>query len=190
MIRRPPRSTLFPYTTLFRSLNCCIDPAGPNHLRGAPGRFRQVLANLLANAVKFTERGEVLVRVATLVETETQLTLRFAVSDTGIGIEPKAVPLIFQPFTQADGSTTRKFGGTGLGLTISKQIVELMKGEIGVESAPRKGSVFWFTLPFQKQAGAEKPVPGLEDFAGASVLVAEPHENSRNIISEMLAAIP
>jgi len=171
-------------------LNCWIDPAVPNHLRGDPGRFRQVLANLLANAVKFTERGEVLVRVGTLVETENQITLRFAVSDTGIGSEPKAVPLIFQPFTQADGSTTRRFGGTGLGLTISKQIVELMKGEIGVESAPGKGSVFWFTLPFQKQAVAEKAVPGLEDFADASVLVAEPHDSSRNIISEMLAAIP
>ncbi|HTD86242.1 MAG TPA: PAS domain-containing protein, partial [Candidatus Binatia bacterium] len=171
-------------------LNCWIDPGVPNRLRGDPGRFRQVLANLLANAVKFTERGEVLVRVTTLVENENQLTLRFAVSDTGIGIEAKAVPLIFQPFTQADGSTTRRFGGTGLGLTISKQIVELMKGEIGVESAPTKGSVFWFTLPFQKQAGPEKPLPDIEDFSGAIVLVAESHETSAQIISEMLSALP
>src|SRR5204863_9015599 len=168
-------------------LNCWIDAGVPNRLRGDPGRFRQVLANLLANAVKFTEKGEVLVRVTRLAENEDHLTLRFEVSDTGVGIEAKAMPLIFQPFTQGDGSTTRKFGGTGLGLTISKQIVELMKGEIGVESAPGKGSVFWFTLPFQKQAAAEKAVPGLEDFVGASVLVAEPHESSRNIISEMLA---
>ena len=165
-------------------LNCWIDAAVPNALRGDPGRFRQVLANLLANAVKFTEKGEVLVRVTRVSENDQQVTLRFAVTDTGVGIDAKAMALIFQPFTQGDGSTTRKFGGTGLGLTISKQIVELMKGEIGVESAPSKGSVFWFNLPFQKQA---RPLRAVEDeFHGLSVLIAEPHETSRSIFAEML----
>jgi two-component system, sensor histidine kinase and response regulator len=171
-------------------LNCWIERDVPNRLCGDPGRFRQVLANLLANAVKFTEKGEVLVHVTRVNETDDQVTLRFAVSDTGVGIEPKAMSLIFQPFTQGDTSTTRKFGGTGLGLTISKQIIELMKGEIGVESAAGKGSLFWFHLPFQKQPGPEKPPPSVEDFAGASLLVAEPHETSRTILSEMLGRLP
>lgn len=172
-------------------LNCWIDANVPNLLRGDPGRFRQVLANLLANAVKFTEKGEVLVRITRLTETDSQVNLHFAVSDTGVGIEARAMPLIFQPFTQGDGSTTRKFGGTGLGLTISKQIVELMKGEIGVESTAGKGSLFWFNLPFQKQTGTtEKRPVRAEDFSGASVLVVELHETSRNIIGELLGRLP
>ncbi|HTD87167.1 MAG TPA: response regulator, partial [Candidatus Binatia bacterium] len=170
-------------------LNCWIDAAVPNRLRGDPGRFRQVLANLLANAVKFTEKGEVLVRVTRLAENEDHLTLRFEVSDTGVGIEAKAMPLIFQPFTQGDGSTTRKFGGTGLGLTISKQIVELMKGEIGVESRAGKGSIFWFNLPFQKQPGPEKPLVAAEELSNVSIMVAEPHETSRSIFAEMFGSL-
>ena len=170
-------------------LNCWIDAHVPNRLRGDPGRFRQVLANLLANAVKFTEKGEVLVRVTGLNETDDHVTLRFEVSDTGVGIEAKAMPLIFQPFTQGDSSTTRKFGGTGLGLTISKQLVELMKGEIGVESSAGQGSMFWFNLPFQKQRGPEKPAVPVEDFSTVSVLIAEPHETSRNIFAEMMGSL-
>ena len=171
-------------------LNCWIDASVPNALRGDPGRFRQVLANLLANAVKFTEKGEVLVRVTRVAEPDHNVTLRFTVSDTGVGIDPKAMALIFQPFTQGDGSTTRKFGGTGLGLTISKQIVELMKGEIGVESAPNQGSVFWFNLPFQQQSAAPRPLRTSDDeLANVSVLIAESHETSRNIFSEMLACL-
>jgi two-component system, sensor histidine kinase and response regulator len=166
-------------------LNCWIDASVPNALRGDPGRFRQVLANLLANAVKFTEKGEVLVRVTCAKETDHEVTLRFAVTDTGVGIDPKAMALIFQPFTQGDGSTTRKFGGTGLGLTISKQLVELMKGEIGVESAHNRGSVFWFNLPFQKQA-APAATRATDDLTNLSIVIAEPHETSRNIFAEML----
>jgi CheY-like chemotaxis protein/nitrogen-specific signal transduction histidine kinase len=166
-------------------LNCWIDAGVPNRLRGDPGRFRQVLANLLANAVKFTEKGEVLVRVTRSSETDDQVMLHFAVTDTGVGIDAKAMSVIFQPFTQGDGSTTRKFGGTGLGLTISKQIVELMKGQIGVESNAGKGSIFWFDLPFQKQSGPEKPSASVDELSNISILFAEAHETSRNIFTEM-----
>ena len=133
-------------------LGCWIEADVPVLLRGDPGRLRQVLANLLSNAVKFTERGEVLVCVRRTSETPARATLRFAVEDTGVGMDAKTLPNIFAPFTQGDTSTTRKYGGTGLGLSICKQLVELMEGHIGCESNSGRGSTFWFEIAVAKQA--------------------------------------
>src|SRR6185503_8404231 len=148
-------------------LVCWLPPEIPKRLRGDPGRLRQVLLNLLANAVKFTEKGEVFLQVERMNESQLDVTLRFTINDTGIGIAPQVQSRLFQPFTQADSSTTRKYGGTGLGLAISKQIVELMHGQIDVESQPGKGSSFSFTALIEKQpAGAATVAPGEGLFAG------------------------
>jgi CheY-like chemotaxis protein/anti-sigma regulatory factor (Ser/Thr protein kinase) len=139
------------------TLVCEIAPNVPNDLVGDPTRLRQVLLNLLGNAVKFTQSGEVSLRVALDPAASILTALRFTVSDTGIGISGEKLDQVFERFTQADSSTTRRFGGSGLGLTISKRLVELMGGRIWVESQVGKGSVFAFTVPLEVWAAANRP---------------------------------
>jgi PAS domain S-box-containing protein len=133
-------------------LRASIDPDVPGELRGDGGRLRQVLINLLGNAIKFTSRGEVTLRISVDRQTEETASVRFRITDTGIGIDADTQTRLFQAFTQADGSMARRYGGTGLGLAICKQLVEKMRGDIGVESAAGAGSTFWFTVEFPKQS--------------------------------------
>ena len=139
------------------AFSCVLDPAAPRLLRGDPGRLRQVLVNLIDNAIKFTAAGEVSVKVETLRNADSRALMRFEVRDTGLGIPDDKLASLFSSFTQLDGSTTRQFGGTGLGLSLSKRLVELMGGEIGVESQEGKGSLFWFTVEFAVPAWGDPP---------------------------------
>ena len=165
-----------------------LDPAVPQFLKGDPGRLRQVLLNLISNAIKFTEQGEVVIRVGLEKETPTQAILRFNISDTGIGIPEKRRNRLFKPFSQVDASTTRTYGGTGLGLAISCQLVDMMKGCISVESREGRGSIFWFTAEFEKQQEPEsQTVIPPEDIEGKRVLVVDDHAVNREILCSYLS---
>jgi PAS domain S-box-containing protein len=157
-------------------------------LRGDAGRVRQVLMNLIGNAVKFTERGEVIVSAKVEEETEHDVKLRFAVSDTGIGISQEGLARLFRPFTQENGSTTRKYGGTGLGLTISKQLVELMGGSIGVDSQQGHGSTFWWNATFGKQPAPQGQPPPRKNLAGIRCLIVDDNETNRKIVHHYIVS--
>jgi PAS domain S-box-containing protein len=157
----------------------------PCALRGDQGRLRQVLINLLGNAIKFTARGEVALKISLSGGDESRPVLRFEIRDTGIGISEKALGTLFGVFTQADSSTTRKYGGTGLGLSISKRLVELMGGAIGVESQEGWGSLFWFTLPFDKQPGTPARQPKAR-LLGVKCLIVDDNTASREIAGSHL----
>jgi two-component system, sensor histidine kinase and response regulator len=166
-----------------------LPPEVPRLLRGDPGRLRQVLVNLIGNAIKFTQGGEVVVRVAQLTETDNRVLLRFEVRDTGVGITAAVQEKLFQAFTQADSSTTRRYGGTGLGLAIAKQLVIMMDGQIGVESEPGRGSMFWFTAQFEKPAWDQPPLAGARDgWSDLRVLVVDDNATSRQILRHQIFA--
>ncbi len=170
-------------------LFCSAEPAVPTLLRGDPGRLRQILTNLAGNSVKFTQKGEVAVRVSLVEERETECLLRFSVRDTGIGIPEEKIGALFAKFSQVDASITRTYGGTGLGLAISKQLAELMGGEAGVESKEGQGSEFWFTARLGKQPeGARKESSPPADLRGVRVLIVDDNATSREILATRMTS--
>lgn len=157
----------------------------PETVKGDPYRLNQVLTNLISNAVKFTERGEIVVSASVQGRSTDELTLRFEVRDTGIGIAPDHQERIFESFSQADSSTTRRYGGTGLGLTIGTQLVQMMRGTIGVESHLGQGSRFWFTI--MVQPGTARPNDaGAPQFAGLRAMVVDDNDTNRTLLSQLL----
>lgn len=159
----------------------------PTHLKGDPGRLKQVLMNLAGNAVKFTEKGSVSIQVSLEEDLENETLIRFEIKDTGIGISDAQKKLLFKAFSQADNSISRKYGGTGLGLVISKQLVEMMGGEIGVDSTPGHGTCFWFTARFEKQPLDQRiPVVIPENIKNMRILVVDDNRINREIFEEYL----
>jgi signal transduction histidine kinase/DNA-binding response OmpR family regulator/HPt (histidine-containing phosphotransfer) domain-containing protein len=159
----------------------------PIALRGDPGRLRQILTNFLGNAIKFTEQGDVILRVFLEQDHADSSDLRFEVTDTGIGISSEVQSRLFQPFTQADSSTTRKYGGTGLGLSISKQLAELMGGHVGLRSEPGQGSTFWCAIRFAKQPRSPLAIVPAADLSGRRVLIVDDNESARIMLQQLTA---
>ncbi|MFW6160449.1 MAG: response regulator, partial [Acidobacteriota bacterium] len=169
-------------------LACDILPDITEEVKGDPGRLRQILINLVGNAIKFTEKGEVLVSVEQKTKSDKEALIHFKVKDTGIGIPKPKHKIIFEAFSQVDGSMTRKYGGTGLGLAVSSQLVNLMGGKIWVESQLGKGSTFHFTLPFavQKKTSPKFIPTKLDDIKNLSVLAVDDNATNRRILQQML----
>ncbi len=169
-------------------LLCEIQPGAPNALIGDPNRLRQILTNLVGNALKFTEQGEVFTYISLADDDDSQVELRFEVRDTGIGMTQAACSRIFESFTQADGSTTRQYGGTGLGLAISSRLTEMMGGEIGVVSEPGAGSTFWFTARLEKRTdhGVDRTTYG--QLRGMRVLIVDDNETNCSILEHQTSA--
>jgi len=166
-----------------------VDPEVPRRLRGDPGRLRQILVNLLGNAIKFTAHGEVGVWVSKLGENPQEADLRFEVRDSGIGIPREKLHLLFEAFSQVDASTTRHYGGTGLGLSIARELVQGMRGTIAVSSTPGAGSIFWFTLKLAKPVDTSRPAS--ERFAsltGTKIIIVDDNANSRLILERQVSA--
>ncbi|MCS6863759.1 MAG: response regulator, partial [Gemmata sp.] len=168
-------------------LACDVDHNVPDIVQGDAHRLRQILTNLVGNAIKFTEKGEVVVRCERVPQPGEAIRLRFSVVDTGIGIPAHKLQAIFEPFTQADGSTTRKYGGTGLGLTISQRLVELMGGRIWAESEVGQGSRFFFEVVLEPARGSfERTIETPVDLKGMSVLVVDDNATNRRVLAEMI----
>ena len=173
---------------------CLIHPDLHSGLRGDPARLRQVLINLVGNAIKFTHQGEIVVRAEPILDEPTHATIRFSVQDTGIGIPKDRQEAIFERFTQADGSTTRRYGGTGLGLAICKQLVDALGGQISVESIPGQGSTFIFTLRFEKQTkpalGKTRPLQlSSVNIKSLHILAVDDNATNRLILTHMLESL-
>ena len=168
-------------------LTLSVAPSVPLQLRGDPLRLGQVLSNLVGNAIKFTDQGDVTVIIATVQETDQTVQLRFQVEDTGIGMRPEQLRRIFAPFEQADSTITRRFGGTGLGLAISQRLVELMGGALEVSSRFGRGSRFSFTLPFARSAAPVRLVLPPAQLVGQRVLVVDDNERARQVLTEILS---
>lgn len=166
-----------------------VDQELPTTLKGDVSRLRQVLTNLVSNAIKFTTTGSVVIEASLQAKTESTVTITFSVLDTGIGIPPEAQQKLFKPFSQLDASTTRRYGGTGLGLAISRQLVELMGGEIGVESQLGEGSRFWFTLTFERPCGKDPQQLLPMTLKGVKALVVDDNAMSRYMIGYYLSGL-
>ncbi|HEX7621618.1 MAG TPA: response regulator [Anaerolineales bacterium] len=171
-------------------LACLIHPDVMSDLQGDPARLRQIIINLIGNAIKFTHQGEIVIRAEPVSETDTHATIYFSIQDTGIGIPTDRQQSVFERFIQADGSTTRRYGGSGLGLTICKQLVEAMGGEIGVQSSPGMGSTFWFQVSFEKQPVEKRGTSPLiiqpVNLSGMRILGVDDNATNRTILTKTL----